>query len=152
MPVDLLHIEQLADRAPVDPNDGRVTWARRHGEALRALAQALQIRALPPLGSVAYSDIGALADRELSASTRLVGQVDAVAAWARSYGTPLLVSVPAADDQRWRRTVHTTVPLGGHVTLHVWTVVRLPTGDLLIDQAVGDALDVELTRPLRVIR
>lgn len=145
--VDTELLDRLAARAPSCPSDGRVIWARRHGQALGMLAEALRLRALPALGPVSYCDAGAFSPLRLVAATQQVGDVVAVAAWAHAYGAPMLVEDPFADQQSVVRHVSATVELGSwepgagdhRVLLRVWTAVRPPVRDPLVDLALDSA-------------
>ena len=133
--VDAAAVAALAARVPTDLIDGSVIWLTRHGMAMMVLGHVLVERALPPLGPLSYSDRGGLAPMELTAGTRHAGQVDAVAAWALAFDADLVAETP--DPQVAVVHLAAVLEIAPDVLLRVWTAVRPPTHDPLVDALLG---------------
>lgn len=137
-------VEALAARAPALDSPA-AQRARRCGAALRVFGQALAERGLPELHRMTFFD------REdpdgpvhLLASAQQVGDLPAVAAWAAAYGGTVQVYADAEDKAAFRRRCETTVVLAvaEDVLLSVWTVLKVPTHDQLVDLALAAARGV----------
>lgn len=131
------HVQQLAARAPA-PDSPAGRRARRCGTALQIFGAQLAERGLPELHGLTFLDRQHPDDPvHLLAGALQVGDLPAVAAWAAAYGGYVQVHADAEDKASFRRRCDTTVFLAADTLLSVWTVLKVPTHDELVDAALA---------------
>lgn len=134
----------LASAPSPTPRD--TPTASRQARALAVLSRAVLAHPdLPVLRDIQVVAVarrpGRLAEVKLTAQVT-VGDAAAVAAWAEAFGRPVEVHRPDGPDDARRYHCSTELELEPDAlvapsTLRVWTVVRPPTGDPVVDRLLG---------------